>query len=141
VPLGGRSVIITLVLPCISGHFGEKQLFAGETLLDIDTHREKLLALKAATLAQIDSGQDSTKPVTLDQTMVGRVSRIDAIQQQEMARAAERRRHEYLGRIEAALQRIETGDFGYCVTCGEDIAPARLMFDPTLPTCIDCAGK
>ena len=109
--------------------------------MDINTYREKLLALKAATQAQIDSGQDSTKPVALDQTMVGRVSRIDAIQQQEMALAAERRRREYLGRIEAALQRIETDDFGYCVTCGEDIAPARLTLDPTLPTCITCARK
>lgn len=110
-------------------------------MVDIAYFKEKLLVLRDETRAAIDLGAESAKPVTLDQTMVGRVSRIDAIQQQEMTLAAQRRRSEYLTKIEAALKRIDSGDFGYCRTCDEEIAHARLNLDPTLPTCITCAGK
>lgn len=102
--------------------------------------KAKLLRLRDETAAALAQVAESSKPVALDQTMVGRVSRIDAIQQQEMALAARRRRQEYLEKIDAALKRIETEDFGYCLTCDEEIAAARLELDPTLPTCIHCAG-
>ena len=104
-------------------------------------YKQKLEKLKAETQAALSQASDSSKPVALDQTMVGRVSRIDAIQQQEMTLAAQRRRQEYLVRINAALQRIEDDDFGFCSACDEEIAAARLDLDPTLPTCITCASK
>ena len=44
-------------------------------------------------------------------------------------------------RIVAALARIEDGEFGWCVGCGEAIAPKRLENDPAAPNCIGCAGK
>ncbi|MGF1620552.1 MAG: TraR/DksA family transcriptional regulator [Rhodomicrobiaceae bacterium] len=77
--------------------------------------------------------------VTLDQQSVGRVSRIDAMQQQAMAQEAERRRLLRRRRIESALKRLDEGDFGYCVHCGEAIAEERLKFDPTVPSCVACA--
>ncbi len=80
------------------------------------------------------------RPVELDQSSVGRLSRMDALQMQAMAQATERRRAVEITRIEAALKRIADGDFGWCVTCGEAIAPKRLEADPTVPTCIDCAS-
>lgn len=61
--------------------------------------------------------------------------------QQEMAKESERRREIDLRRINAALQRIAEGDFGYCVICDEDIGAKRLALDPATPTCIECAGK
>ena len=57
------------------------------------------------------------KPVALDQSMVGRLSRMDALQNQAMALEAERRRGVELQRIDAALARIEEGEFGYCAAC------------------------
>ncbi|MFD0387878.1 TraR/DksA C4-type zinc finger protein [Tistrella bauzanensis] len=87
-----------------------------------------------------DSTAASRKPVELDQASVGRLSRIDAMQMQAMAMAAERLRGHEIERIKAALKRIDDGDFGACVTCGEDIAPKRLSVDPTISTCIRCAS-
>ena len=79
-------------------------------------------------------------PVELDQTRIGRLSRIDALQNQAMSQAIETRRHQELQRIDAALARLETGDFGRCLICGEDISVQRLRSDPATPVCIDCAS-
>ncbi len=76
----------------------------------------------------------------LDQSAVGRLSRMDAIQVQAMQLETERRRGIELQRIDAALKRIDSDDFGYCLVCDEAIQPKRLENDPTAPTCIDCAG-
>lgn len=81
---------------------------------------------------------DSRKPVELDQTSVGRLSRMDALQSQAMQLETERRRGIELTRINAALERIEAGDYGYCTVCDEDIAIKRLEYDPSVPNCIDC---
>lgn len=83
---------------------------------------------------------DDRRPVALDQSSVGRLSRMDALQMQAMAQATERRRIQEAARIEAALKRVADGDYGWCVQCGEAIAPKRLEADPTVPTCIDCAS-
>ena len=90
-------------------------------------------------LAFVESSKDSRKPVELDQSRMGRLSRMDALQDQAMALETERRREIEIRRIEAALARIEAGDYGYCLSCGEDIEPKRLTLDPATPVCIDCA--
>ena len=50
-----------------------------------------------------------------------------------------RRRKDEMQRINAALLRIDDGDYGYCLTCGEDIEKKRIELDPAIPTCIGCA--
>jgi DnaK suppressor protein len=57
-----------------------------------------------------------------------------------MALATERKRHEEPRRVEAALRRIDEGEYSYCVSCDEQIAQRRLAVDPTIPTCIRCAS-
>ncbi|MEQ9639013.1 MAG: TraR/DksA C4-type zinc finger protein [Alphaproteobacteria bacterium] len=98
-----------------------------------------------ARLAELEAASQATaaerKPVTLDQAAVGRLSRMDAIQVQAMAAAGERRRVAEIGRVKAALRRVDEGEYGYCVTCGEEIAPGRLEFDPAVAACVDCAGR
>ncbi len=89
---------------------------------------------------QDDLGADAQKTVTLDQQSVGRLSRMDALQQQAMAQATQTRRAQMTARLRAALARIDDGEFGYCVECGDTIAPARLSLDPASPTCITCAS-
>ena len=97
-----------------------------------------------AMAAQIDDAErktaDERAPVELDQQMVGRLSRMDALQVQAMAQETSRRRADEMRRIEAALARIEDGEFGYCLECGEEIAMRRLELDPAAPLCIDCAS-
>ncbi|MEP0563521.1 MAG: TraR/DksA C4-type zinc finger protein [Paracoccaceae bacterium] len=90
-------------------------------------------------LGEDDQGAEGRKTVILDQTSVGRLSRMDALQQQAMADATHRRRNARKGRITAALLRIEAGEFGFCIDCGDEIANKRLDLDPTVPTCLTCA--
>ncbi len=95
--------------------------------------REDLTGLSALSAGSRDA-------VELDQSRVGRLSRMDALQQQEMAKASESQRSQQVARIDAALARIASGDFGYCLDCGEEIAAKRLAVDPATPLCIDCAS-
>ncbi len=96
-------------------------------------------------LADITEGQErrkkETSPVELDQARVGRLTRMDAMQQQAMAQAAARLTELERKRILSALSRMEAGEYGYCLICGEEIAEGRLRFDPSIATCIDCAKK
>ncbi len=107
---------------------------------DFEWAREALKQRRQELMAQSNLSAQSRDVVELDQTSVGRVSRMDAIQNQAMALATERNRELELVRIEAALKRLDDNDFGYCITCGEEIAEKRLRFDPALPTCIGCAN-
>lgn len=77
--------------------------------------------------------------VELDQTRVGRLSRMDALQSQAMSVETRRRRQLQLKQIAAALRRLDTGDYGYCLECGEPIAQRRLQIDPAASLCIRCA--
>jgi DnaK suppressor protein len=86
-----------------------------------------------------DNSAEARDTVTLDQTSVGRLSRMDALQQQAMAEATERQRATELARIDAALSRIKDNDYGYCLNCGEEIAEKRLEIDPAATHCIKCA--
>ena len=112
-------------------------------LNDVDTQHFKqvLLQLRSDLLAVEQSGQEAAQTVELDQTTVGRVSRIDALQGQAMAKESQQRRTIQLQRIKASLERLEKDTFGLCLRCEEDIHRKRLVFDPTAPLCIDCANE
>ncbi|MCR9214354.1 MAG: TraR/DksA C4-type zinc finger protein [Proteobacteria bacterium] len=101
---------------------------------------EKILVARRDELLDImKASTEDSQPVELDQSRVGRLSRIDALQGQAMAQETERRRRNELQRIDAALERVKSGDFGYCVNCDEQISDKRLKLDPSTPLCIDCA--
>ena len=106
----------------------------------MDNYREILLAQKRTLLKAQETGDQAEQTVELDQTRVGRLSRMDAMQAQAMSKETGRRRRQKLLQIDAALRRIEGDDYGYCQDCGEDIAPARLEVDPTVLLCISCAS-
>jgi DnaK suppressor protein len=96
-------------------------------------------ALRQELRAQDAIAAESRGPVELDQQSVGRLSRMDALQQQAMADAEARRRQNDLARIGAALRRIEQGEYGWCSECGEPIGKRRLEADPMATRCIRCA--
>ncbi|MBT3791329.1 MAG: TraR/DksA family transcriptional regulator [Alphaproteobacteria bacterium] len=107
-----------------------------------NTHmRERLMARKQELQALAASSADARKPVELDQTSVGRLSRMDAMQGQAMALETEQRRKNELTKIDSALIRLNEDEYGYCLSCGEEISPKRLDLDPAIPTCIDCASS
>ena len=103
--------------------------------------RARLEALREQLRQAAEAGEEAGATVELDQSRVGRLSRMDALQGQAMAQAGEQRRRLSLARIEAALQRMEEGEYGWCLSCGELIARGRLEVDPAATQCIDCAAK
>ena len=93
-----------------------------------------------AALAQAsDDTQAARKPVELDQQSVGRLSRMDALQGQAMAKAMQGRRDGRVRALHAALERLAGEDFGWCDDCGLFIGLKRLDLDPTLQRCVSCA--
>lgn len=92
-------------------------------------------------LAEKDGAAEDVAPVELDQARMGRLSRMDDMQRQAMAKELDRRRDVQLQRIEGALQRLEKGTYGRCAKCGEAIAQKRLDFDPTVFFCVACAQR
>ncbi len=101
--------------------------------------RKQLLARRAELLEQVEATAEERKPVEADQATVGRLSRMDAIQAQAMAQATERLRATEIHRIDAALARLDAGEYGACVACGGEIDEKRLALDPEVPNCIACA--
>jgi len=103
--------------------------------------RDRLLQLQAELEADAQAAEGAAAIVELDQSKVGRLSRMDAMQAQAMAKASVQRRDARLQRIAAALKRIDDGEYGRCQECDEPINPKRLEFDPTVLLCIDCANQ
>lgn len=107
--------------------------------INVDLIRTRLLQRREELQAIEASSLYAMQPVELDQASVGRLSRMDAMQGQQMALETARRRQLELTRVEGALRRIDSGDFGYCFKCGEEIDERRLAADPTLTRCVGCA--
>ena len=109
-----------------------------------DAEAQKIRKILNDLLIELDQqdalGADGQAIVTLDQQSVGRLSRMDALQGQAMAKATAARRQGRVQQTQNALQRLDEGEYGYCTDCGEDIAPARLKLDPAVSLCISCAS-
>ena len=103
---------------------------------EIETIKRRLDDQISELLRRVEITKEDRKPVALDQSQVGRLSRMDAMQVQEMALEQERRREIEIKRIKAALIRISEGEYGFCLKCGENISPKRLEFDPSTPMCV-----
>ena len=110
-----------------------------------DTQLTEFHDLLTARLEQLSHIEESARGaagvVELDQTRVGRVSRMDALQGQAMAQEGERRRGLESRKIVAALQRLAAGEYGFCLRCDELIAVDRLHVDPAATLCIRCASE
>ena len=97
-----------------------------------------LEALKRDLAEQVASSERFARPVKLDQTAVGRVSRVDAMQGQAMAKATRQGAKLRLAQCNAALEAIRAGDYGFCRKCDEPIGFPRLKAKPESPFCLAC---
>ncbi len=107
--------------------------------MDIEGFKQLLLDRQTELLALNQEAEAGCAVVTLDQTTVGRLSRMDAMQSQAMNQEAKRRRQAELLAITAARARIADDDYGFCEECGEQISEGRLKIDLTCQYCISCA--
>jgi len=107
--------------------------------INIETAKKRLEAKREELESLSDISREARDTVELDQQAVGRLSRMDAMQQQAMAEAQERTRQLDLQRIEQAYRRIRDDDYGYCAMCDEEIPDGRLAIDPMAERCVNCA--
>ena len=110
-----------------------------DKVIDINELRQSIMNEIADLDRLRGQAQDSCAPVTLDPQSVGRLSRMDAIQQQAMHIANDARRQHLHTALLAALKLMDAGDYGYCHHCDEIIGSGRLAIDPTGTLCVNCA--
>lgn len=99
---------------------------------------ERLRALVVELERALAAGADNARPVQLDQAAVGRLSRMDAIQQQALAKASRRNQQIRIQQCRGALEALARGDYGCCRRCEEPIGYRRLSATPETPFCIEC---
>lgn len=89
----------------------------------------------------LEQTTNAASTVTLDQSSVGRLSRMDAMQQQAMAQGMRERLLLRKRKLEAALARIDADTFGRCCQCSTEIEAERLNADPASVFCSDCMAE
>ena len=109
-----------------------------------DAQRDELHAALMALLVELEEALSrtsaSSKAVDLDEP-IGRISRVDALQQQEMAKAQRARQQIRFAQVNAALRAMTEGDYGECALCDDPIPYARLQVRPESPMCMECQSS
>ncbi len=103
-----------------------------------ETLRERLVELVGVLEESLRASTDSADPVVLDQSTVGRLSRMDAMQQQAMAKATREKTQLRLAQCKVALSTFDRGEYGLCRKCEEPIGYRRLCAKPEAPFCLEC---
>ena len=106
---------------------------------NLKEYESKLRVLLTELEAEIAQSREERAPVAVDGRM-GRISRGDAMQVQQMAVEMSRRRERKVSRVRAALDRIQDGSYGLCGRCGQPIGEARLDAMPEVVLCVRCAA-
>jgi len=104
-----------------------------------ESYRRPLQDLLAELQADLATSKDAAQTVRLDSS-IGRLSRMDAMQSQQMALELRRRQQNQRQRIENALLRIDKGSYGQCGRCHHAIDRERLDIQPDAILCVQCAG-
>jgi len=107
---------------------------------DLEQFRVRLTELAESLETLERASKIAAETVTLDQSKVGRLSRMDALQGQAMAVATAGRRRQELVEIRKALERLTLGNFGECTECQEPIDPRRVSHNPAVALCLACAS-
>lgn len=90
-------------------------------------------------VSRMEASSDSVRPVQLDPGTVGRLSRMDELQSQAMAKNLRDREQRRLEDLQRALERIQDGTYGTCRSCGGEIPFPRLEAFPEATTCVHCS--
>ena len=99
----------------------------------------KILEEIAKTEKSILEYKELTKPIAPD-VSIGRVSRMDAINNKSVNEASLRQAEIKLGNLKRALDRFDTEDFGICLKCKQSIPVARILIRPQSLLCVNCAS-
>ena len=113
---------------------------AASTEAEAERLRAALEALRDQLERSLAGSRDAARPVGLAEP-IGRLSRMDAMQQQKMAQASREGIAQRANQVRAALARFEDGTYGLCVSCEENVGFPRLQARPESPLCIACQRK
>lgn len=106
--------------------------------MDIEVIKQKVLDEIEKTEKQIEEYKELTKPVAPD-VAIGRVSRMDAINNKSVIEASLRQSEEKLASLKKVLAQIGSDDFGICKKCKKPIPLGRILFRPESLYCVNCA--
>lgn len=109
--------------------------------MDVDRlayFRKRLEELEQEIREDMDANPEDSGVVELDSS-IGRLSRMDAMQNQQMALELKRRQENQLLRIENAFKRLAKGHYSLCGKCKKPIEEDRLEVFPDTVTCVRCA--
>lgn len=114
---------------------------AGDSLTaaQLEELLSELRSRQAAIEQSLGSAAEGARPVGLDLS-IGRLTRMDALQQQHMAAARRRQLETQLAQVRQAISKLLHGTYGECARCGEPIGHARLRARPETPFCVQCLG-
>ena len=100
--------------------------------------RERALQKQTSLKERIAEYRELTKPIPPSEA-IGRVSRMDAINNRSVNEAALRQLEEEKSQLEKAMERMRDEKYGKCMRCGDDIPVGRLMLMPGASRCVRCA--
>lgn len=106
--------------------------------MNIEEIKAKVLEAMAKTEAQIEEYKELTKPIAPDDA-IGRVSRMDAINNRSVNEAALRQVEQKYSNLKRVLNSLDNDDFGKCLTCRQQIPIARILIRPESLYCVNCA--
>jgi RNA polymerase-binding transcription factor len=125
------------VAPFVRSVTGNATLTDGQ-VEELRVELERQLRRLTRSMAITD---EAMRTVELDQSAVGRLSRMDSLQNQSMSKGLRDREIVQLSQIREALQRIEAGTYGLCTVCGGPVPFERLYVFPEAPECADCVHQ
>jgi len=102
--------------------------------------KEKIKAAIKKTQEEVAQLEEATRPVS-PENAIGRVSRMDAINNKGVSEAALRSAKRKLASLKVALDKVDAENFGICTRCKQPIAAARLMYMPESTRCVRCADR
>lgn len=104
------------------------------------TKLKSIIAHKISSISiEIEELVELTKPIPLD-AAIGRVSRMDAINNKAINESSLREKKKTLTQLERILENSDSKDFGFCQKCGNDIPFGRLEYMPQTTRCVNCSG-
>ena len=107
-----------------------------------ETDKEKLRIEIAKRLIkfkeQIVELKELSKPIEPD-CAIGRVSRMDAINNQSVSQSQLAKKLIQKNGLEAAIQNMDQDDFGKCIVCGQEIQLGRILIMPESRKCVNCS--
>ena len=99
--------------------------------------KAKILTSISDTERDISELEEVTKPIS-PENAIGRISRMDAINNKSVAEASLRQNEDKLEKLERALYSVDKPGFGICVQCKKPIPLGRIMLMPHSTTCVQC---